>query len=126
MGVWCGSQVLLIKNSYKPCFALPGGGRHRGETWADAGARELVEEVGIQVDARALRQTFETTSTQEYKRDRVRFFEIDLETPPAVRVDRREVEWGAFLDVAAVLRLPLSPVARSYVEDAARRRSLIP
>lgn len=126
IALWCGGEVLLVKNSYKHCFTLPGGGRHRGEPWAETGARELLEETGIQVDARALREALETVSTDEYKHDRVRIFELDVETPPAVHVDRREVEWGAFLDAGAALRLPLSPVVRLYLENAARQRKLVP
>ena len=124
VGVWHGGRVLLILNSYKRAFTLPGGSRNRGEPWPEAAARELREEVGVSVDHAGLRQAFETTSTDEYKRDHVYFFEWEADAEPEIRVDRREVTWGAFVDATEALKLPLISVVRSYLEDAIRRRGL--
>lgn len=124
VGVWRGREVLIIKNSYKHTFTLPGGNRHRDEAWVDAASRELREEVGIYAPALQLRPVFETTSLDEHKRDHVYFYEMDVDTKPTITIDNREVEWGAFLDAAEALKLPLQPVARAYLEDAVRRRGL--
>lgn len=124
VALWHGRRVLLIQNSYKRAFALPGGGRHRGESWLEAGVRELREEVGVRAPPESLRQAFETTSTDEHKRDHVYFYERDVDEPPPLHIDRREVIWAGFMDGAEALGLPLTPVARAYLEDAVRRRGL--
>jgi ADP-ribose pyrophosphatase YjhB (NUDIX family) len=47
VAVWHGDKLLLIRHSYKPGDALPGGTLRVGEPPVDAAARELYEEVGI-------------------------------------------------------------------------------
>jgi 8-oxo-dGTP diphosphatase len=122
VGVWHGREVLLIKNSYKPYFSLPGGGPHRGEAGPETGARELREEVGVHVSPDQLRAAFEIVSTEEHKRDHVRFFEIDVPSRSPITIDRREVVWAEFVDSRDALSRPLGPAMRAYLEDAVRRR----
>ncbi|MFB1478718.1 NUDIX hydrolase [Corallococcus sp. RDP092CA] len=122
VGVWRGREVLLLQNSYKQAFSLPGGGRHRGESPEETGARELREEVGLHVPASRLRAVCELHHTDEFKRDRCHFVELDLDAEPRLALDGREVVWARWIDVETALRLPLMPVVRAYLEDAARRR----
>ncbi|RYZ43446.1 MAG: NUDIX hydrolase [Myxococcaceae bacterium] len=126
VGVWRGREVLLLQNSYKQAFSLPGGGRNRGESPEETGARELREEVGLDVPATRLRVVSELHHTDEFKHDRCHFVELELDSEPALTIDQREVVWARWLDVETVLRLPLMPVVRAYLEDAARRRGLMP
>jgi 8-oxo-dGTP pyrophosphatase MutT (NUDIX family) len=122
VGVWCGQRVLLLQNSYKRLFSMPGGGPHAGESPLETGLRELREEVGLTPSASELRPAFEVVDTGEYKHDHVTFLELDVEAEPALIIDRREVVWAAFLDADAALQLPLSHTVRAYVADAVRRR----
>jgi 8-oxo-dGTP diphosphatase len=122
VGVWHGRKVLLLQNSYKRTFSLPGGGQHRGESPEQTGARELREEVGLHVSPGQLREVFEARGTDEYKDDRCHFVELDLQSAPRLTLDNREVVWATFLDLDTALQLPLSQLVRAYLEDAARRR----
>ena len=126
VALWCGPRVLLLQNSYKRHFSMPGGGAHRGEEPAQTGARELREEVGLTVEPARLRPAFEVMDTGEYKRDHVFFLEVELEDEPELTIDRREVVWAAFLDVDAALQLPVAPPIRAYLTEAARRRAASP
>jgi 8-oxo-dGTP diphosphatase len=123
VGVWHGRKVLLLQNSYKRVFSLPGGGQHRGESPRETGARELREEVGLSVAPSELREVFEARGTDEYKRDRCYFVELTVEAPPTLALDNREVVWAAFIDVDTALQLPLAEMVRAYLEEAARRRA---
>lgn len=123
VGVWHGRRVLLLQNSYKRFFSLPGGGAHSGESHVQTGLRELREEVGLTWDASALRPAFDVVDLGEFKRDHVFFLELEVDAEPEFTIDRREVVWAAFLDVDSALQLPLTPPVRAYLTDAARRRA---
>ncbi|MFY0570982.1 NUDIX hydrolase [Archangium lansingense] len=122
VGVWHGRKVLLLQNSYKRVFSLPGGGQHRGESPRETGARELREEVGLSVAPSELREVFEARGTDEYKRDLCHFAELEVDAEPTLALDNREVVWAAFIDLDTALQLPLAQLVRAYLEEAARRR----
>ena len=48
VAVFDGDRVLLLKHTYIPGWHFPGGGVEPGETAAESGAREVVEETGIE------------------------------------------------------------------------------
>ncbi len=123
VGVWHGRRVLLLQNSYKRFFSMPGGGAHSGESHVQTGLRELREEVGLTLNAPNPRAVFDVVDTGEYKDDHVYFLELEVDTEPPLTIDRREVVWASFFDVDAALELPLSPPVRAYLTEAARRRS---
>jgi len=51
-----GEAVLGVRPHYSDAFFLPGGVPDAGETYADAAAREVAEELGLRVDAGSLRE----------------------------------------------------------------------
>lgn len=62
-----GDGVLLVRRGIEPKkgeLALPGGFMDFGETWAQAGAREVYEEIGLKIDPNELKH-FKTTSTPD-------------------------------------------------------------
>lgn len=123
VGVWLGRKVLLLQNSYKRPFSMPGGGQHPHETPSETGARELREEVGLHVAPSALPEVFAARGSDEFKRDLCHFVELEVDAEPRLTLDNREVVWASFIDVETALQLPLVQVVRAYLEDAARRRT---
>jgi 8-oxo-dGTP pyrophosphatase MutT (NUDIX family)/ribosomal protein S18 acetylase RimI-like enzyme len=123
VGVWHGRRVLVLQNSYRRLFSMPGGGAHAGESHAETGLRELREEVGLTLSTEGLRAAFDVVDLEEYKRDHVFFLELEVGAEPPLTIDRREVVWAAFMDMDAALQLPLSPPVRAYLTEAARRRA---
>ena len=92
-----GESVLLVRPSYShQKFSVPGGGVKRGESWADAATRELLEETGIQVELRY----FGTYQQEiEYKHDTVQCFYAAVDDP-TFRVDENEIVEGGWFAVA--------------------------
>jgi 8-oxo-dGTP pyrophosphatase MutT (NUDIX family) len=115
VAVWLDGRILLIRNSYKGVYTMPAGKIERGEVAIHAARRELWEEVGIDVPVEALRETFEVLNRSEYKRDRVRVFDVRLEQPPEIRLDGREVVWAGYREPGAALELPLHPAVAAYI-----------
>ena len=48
VAVFDGDRVLLIRHTYIPDWHFPGGGVEPGETAAESGAREMIEETGFE------------------------------------------------------------------------------
>ncbi len=70
-------QVLLVKHTYTDAWYLPGGGVDKKEHLLDALARELKEEIGLQIQGRVeLLGTY--GSFFEYKSDFVSVFIVKL------------------------------------------------
>ncbi len=118
VAVWSGGRVLLVRQSYRRGLGLPGGGLRCGERPECAAARELCEEVGIDVAPAQLRLVMERVVHHEYKKDRIRIYRVDFEPEPAVTIDRREVIWAGFFSPEDARRLELFPWVHDYLDIA--------
>jgi len=93
-------ELLLIRNSYgaSHLFLLPGGGIGRRETPEAGAAREIKEEVGLEV--RKLTRVSVHANTAEWKRDTITLFTAEAEGEP--RIDRFEVAEARFFPLDAL------------------------
>lgn len=121
VALWHDARLLVVRHSYKPLVSLPAGYVKRGEDPRHTAEREVSEEVGIRIPAGALRFVSETVSRFEFKWDHVRIYEIELESAPAVEIDRREIVWADFRTAREALDLDLDPRVRAYVEERSNR-----
>ncbi|MGH7804945.1 MAG: NUDIX hydrolase, partial [Candidatus Binatia bacterium] len=112
---WWQGQLLLIRHAYKPFLFVPGGSPSRGESYRDAAARELREEVGIAVEASRLQRVGQLVNGHEHKYDIVEVFEIVLEDAPEIRIDGREIVWAGFRPARELGALDLSPLTGDFV-----------
>ncbi len=115
IAVWHDGQILLVKNSYRRDYTLPGGYVRPDETPEQGAARELREEVGVEVSPSALRLAYSETKPYENRRDHVTICEVELEHAIDFAVDNREVVWAGFRRPDEVLALPIVPHLREYL-----------
>ena len=115
VAVWYDGQLLLVENSYRPQFYFPSGGVRSGERPLEAARRELKEEVGIDLPPERFSLAFEMQLHHNNMRDRVSTYEVLLQEPPALAIDRREVVTAGFITANEARRLDLAAVVREYV-----------
>jgi ADP-ribose pyrophosphatase YjhB (NUDIX family) len=118
--LWNAGEVLLVRNSYVPYYSLPGGYLRSNETARQAAARELREEVGIEVEADRLELVVERTHEWEGKHDHVQIFSLDVPTRPEIEVDHREVIEAAWWTPERALTLDLFPPLKEAIERRLR------
>jgi 8-oxo-dGTP diphosphatase len=96
MAIWVGDTVLIVRHSYRKGLSLPGGGIKKSETdFRVAAARELMEEVGLDIDPTKL--IWQLSGTYFH------LYEAELETVPILRIDRREIIFAQFLPASLLL-----------------------
>ena len=113
--LWLDGKILLIRNSYKSVYTLPCGGIDRGETPVEAARRELQEEVGLDVPIDKFQPACQLINHTEFKQDHIFLFEVQLQTPPRLKADGREVVWLGFQDLKSALGMPVFPPVRAYL-----------
>jgi len=119
--IWSGGEVLLVRNSYVPYFSAPGGFVKPGEDAREAARRELIEEVGLDVQPDALSLALELTHPWEYKRDHVKIFELTLDERPVVHVDHREVVEALWVSPQDALELNVFPPLQRVIRERRAR-----
>ena len=112
VAVWHRNRLLVVRHSYRPGSALPGGDARRGESSLQTAVRELGEEVGITVVPERLVPLGLTGG-------RWTVYEYRPQDEPHIRVDNREVIAAAFCDPAEIPEP--TPSLRHYLRAASRR-----
>lgn len=115
VAVWHQGRVLLVKNSYRRQLTLPGGYVRPREDRRTAAARELREEVGIQVQPKRLEHAYHGTHVFEHRQDTLDIFELEMEAAPHVRVDDREVVRAEFHTPEEALGMTIVPHLEEYL-----------
>ena len=119
VGVWHRGRILIIKNSYVRYYCVPGGYAKRGETPAQAAARELAEEVRLRIEPCQLKPRPDLTPDAEWahKNGKLAMFELEVDQEPRAVVDNREVVSAELLTPEQALQLRLFPQVRSLIES---------
>jgi len=115
VALWHQGSVLLVRSSYRPHHALPGGFLNRGETSRQAALRELFEELAVRVAPASLTMAWEGSIPFEHRTDSVTIWAIDVDARPDVRVDGRELVWAGWKTPAEARTLLLLPPVRAYL-----------
>ncbi|MEM8609486.1 MAG: NUDIX hydrolase [Myxococcota bacterium] len=123
VAVWHEGRVLLVKNSYRSQMTLPGGYIRPREDRRTAAARELREEVGINVQPKRLVHAYHGTHLFEHRMDTLDIYELEVDTAPTVRVDSREVVEAEFHQPEQALALPIVPHLQEYLAQRGAREA---
>ena len=120
VAVWTPDErLLLVRQSYRASWTLPGGGVRRDETPSTAGARELAEEIGIVASPDRLVPAFQVSGAWDFRRETVHVLELRLPHAPLgaslVQPDGREIIAARFTARADLTGLALSPPVAAYV-----------
>ena len=115
IAVWYQNQILIIKNSYKTYYTVPGGGINKDEQLNQAALRELREETGIELASDNIVLFCTINDNHEYKQDTVYFWEARVTEKPDIKVDQREVVTASFMNKNDLPNINLSPVVRKYI-----------
>jgi len=95
VALWHGGRLLVVRHSYRPGTELPGGALRRGEPPRLGAARELREEVGIEVDPADL--TPYATMGREPGVVLKTLFEYRPRRRPIPHIDNREIVDACFV-----------------------------
>ena len=117
VALWHGDKLLLIRTSYRSCYALPGGFVRRGESSEQAARRELQEEVGVDLSDCPLHLAWSGALAFESRRDAVDIWETVVDHAPALHVTGHEVIWAGWAHPGEALGRPLLPHVAAYLAE---------
>jgi 8-oxo-dGTP pyrophosphatase MutT (NUDIX family) len=117
VAVWSGDRLLTIRESYRNCFSIPGGGVKGEEEPIQAAIRELREEVGIAAKPEDLRPVLISYTSWEDRQDAVHVFEYRPPREAEVTIDNREIIWADYCLPSRLRERPVSPHLDDYLRQ---------
>ncbi len=117
VALWHQDRVLLVRSSYRPHHSLPGGFIKAGEPPLAAALREVAEELRLSLRPEDLTLAWRGVRPFEHRQDGITVFEwrSTAPSPPAVRVDDRELVWAGWVTRDEARNLDLLPHVREYL-----------
>jgi 8-oxo-dGTP diphosphatase len=117
-------RLLVVRSSYRGALlSLPSGGLAPGEEPRAAAARELREELGIELAPAELREACRLEFVFEHRQIEETVFEPLRPTNQQPRPDRREIVWAGWLSPAEIGGLPTVPSLDGYLARIGRDRA---
>ena len=117
VAVWHDGKLLLVRQSYRKTYSLPGGTVGRKEAPEAAACRELREEVGLDVQMDELVPIGTWTLRTEYINDTAHIFEFHATNLPEIVIDNREIVDARFVSPNETAALPMGGHLRRYIAD---------
>ena len=117
VALWYEDELIVVKNSYRPGYALPGGYIRPRENARAAAVREVSEELQVTIEGADLYEWGQLENRVEFKRDRVTLFEVQCAVRPVVRIDNREVVAVRFLRPEAAGGLRKEVTLAAYLKE---------
>jgi 8-oxo-dGTP diphosphatase len=117
VAVYVGPALLLVRQSYRKGWHLPGGGIRRGETAEAAARRELVEELSLVPIA--LHFAGIAREIWSGRREQIHIFELRLTELPEVEIDNREIIAVQLFSASELQRMALIGPVAAYLGRSA-------
>lgn len=117
VALWCQERVLLVQTSYRHELSLPGGGVKRGEMANLAASRELLEELGLELQSMQLGEPWVVTEHSERGRNTVSIYTLNMAEEPEIEVDGLEIIDFHWLIPQQALGRNLTTHLRRYLVD---------
>jgi 8-oxo-dGTP pyrophosphatase MutT (NUDIX family) len=115
--MWSEDQALIIQESYREGWSLPGGAIRPGEKASAAAVREAKEEVGVRLASDALGNLGELKWMAQNIAYRIHLFEAKIVPRPTVHIDNREIVRAEWRSREAALAMDLAPPLRQYLSN---------
>lgn len=115
VAVYVGAALLLVRSSYRSAWNFPGGSIRRLEAPEAAARRELAEEIGLLAHDMLPRGI--ACGIWDGRRDKVHFFELRLDNPPALQLDNREIVAARLVSSEELCGLLLTGPVTAYLEQ---------
>ena len=114
VAIWNDRRILLVRNSYRNEWSIPGGMLKRGETWEAAAVRETLEEVGLKLNQKELVFIAEVAGDLG-PLNRTHFFEVLVGGPIDIKIDGFEITRAEFVMPEEALNRPLNENVNDYL-----------
>jgi 8-oxo-dGTP pyrophosphatase MutT (NUDIX family) len=115
VAIHVGQALLLVRSSYRAAWNFPGGSVRQGETPEAAARREVAEEIGLAVSH--LLPAGILSGIWDGRRDRVHFFELQLDQLPALKLDNREIVAARLIVPSELGGMALTGPVAAYVRS---------
>lgn len=115
--IWFQDQVLLVRNSYQPCWSAPGGAIEASESLIEAAVRECKEEIELDIDQSEMVFVRDIERSFRFRTDKVSLFEWHPREKPFIKIDNREIIDAKWFSPSDACRLNIIPHLSSYIRD---------
>jgi 8-oxo-dGTP pyrophosphatase MutT (NUDIX family) len=122
VAVYVGSDLLMLRSSYRSAWNFPGGQVRRGETLEQAVRRELAEETGIL--ATELLWKGNIKGVWSGRHETVGLFETYLESLPAIMIDNLEIVEARLISQGELSNISVTGPVASYFDQYYRPKNL--
>ena len=120
VAIQCNGKILLVKNSYRDTYGLPGGMINRNEDADETAVRELREECGIDVDKSDLKLWHVYQGYKKNRNDKCHIYELEMANEPEIKIDNREVIEAKFFDKTEIAKLAVWGAVSLYLQEKSK------
>jgi 8-oxo-dGTP pyrophosphatase MutT (NUDIX family) len=121
VATYIGSDLLLLRSSYRRGWNFPGGGLQRFETPEQAARREFQEETGLLVPT--LKPQGNIQGFWDSRHDNVYFFELHLDAMPDLKIDNREILEARLVPPEAIKEIRVTGPVAAYLKNKKQREA---